>query len=487
MRRLARRMALLLVSLGLLAGSARPAGAQTTTAVGTPEERAVALARPAVVYTEQYFRAWVRLPASSGLNFVGYVNDGNPFEWGTRCSGSIVNPSGYIVTAGHCVDLGEEGARETALEFATQWLVDNGWAFPEDYDFWLSEAHGIWGVEGTERGSEPDFEMWVQRGVAAGGLKTGEAYPARVLDYQPWSEGDIAIVKIEQTDLPTILVAESADVSIGTSVLSIGYPGSSDAVTDANLEPTFKDGQINSQKTREGGLLPVYEMSAALSGGMSGGPTVNLDGEIVGVNSFNISGETEAFNFISPASLVDEMLAQNGVSNELGPIDETYRAGVEAYFAGDYQTALGQFEQVLALSPTHQQAEEYRQKSATALAENPVPSVSEGVEPGSPAPATPQEESGGFPMIGIVAIVAAIGVVGGLIAFTRRRPAPAAPAAPAPVAMPVAAPPLPQVVSPPPLRAVETPAAPHFCPNCGYSLSEGAKFCPQCGQRIEAA
>jgi hypothetical protein len=398
-----------------------------------------------------------------------------------------VNPSGYIVTAGHCVDLGEEGARETALEFAVQWLIDTGWAFQQDYDFWLNEAHLTWGVEGTERGSAPDFEMWVQRGVAAGGLKTGEAFPARVVDYQPWSQGDIAIVKIEQSDLPTILVAESVDVSIGTPVLSIGYPGSSDAVTDANLEPTFKDGQINSEKTREGGLLPVYEMSAALSGGMSGGPTVNLDGAVVGVNSFNISGETEAFNFISPSSLVVELLAQNGVANQLGPIDETYRAGVDAYFAGDYQTALDSFEQVLALSPTHQQAEEYRQKAATQLAQNPQPSVSEGVEPGSPAPVTPQQESGGFPMIGIVAIAAAIVVVGGLIAFSlRRRPSPAAPATSVAAVAPVATAPAP-AAAPPPLRAVETAAGPHFCPNCGHGLSDGAKFCPQCGQRLEAA
>lgn len=490
MKRLAWRTALLLVTLGLLAGWAFPAGAQTTTIVGTPEERAAAIARPGVVYTEQYFRAWVRVPAGSDLNFVGYVNDGQPFEWGTRCSGSVVNPAGYVVTAGHCVDLGEEGARETALQFATQWLIDNGWAFAQDFDFWLNEGHLLWGVEGTERGSEPDFEMWVQRGVAAGGLKTGEAFPARVVDYQPWSQGDIAIVKIEQSDLPTVLVAESADVSIGTPVLSIGYPGSSDAVTDANLEPTFKDGQINSEKTREGGLLPVYEMSAALSGGMSGGPTVNLDGELVGVNSFNISGETEAFNFISPSSLVVELLAQNGVANELGPIDETYRAGIDAYFAGDFQTALDSFEQVLALSPTHQQAEEYRQQAATQLAQNPQPSATGGAEPGSPAAATPKAESG-FPMIGIVAIIGAIVVVGGFIAFSlRRKPSPAAPAAPAvgvvPVA-PAAAPPAPQAPTPPPLHAVETPATAHFCPNCGQALSAGAKFCPQCGQQIEAA
>jgi hypothetical protein len=423
----------------------------------------------------------VRVPASSDLFFQGYVNDGQPLEWATRCSAFAVDPSGYLVTAGHCVDLGEEGARSTALELATQWLIDAGWAFPRDFDYWLNEGHLIWGVEGTERGSEPDFEMWVQRGVAAGGLRTGEAFPARVVSSQPWSQGDIAIVKIEQADIPTVLLAPETEVSIGTPVLSIGYPGSSDAVTDATLEPTFKDGQINSEKTREGGLLPVYEMSAALSGGMSGGPTVDLEGRVVGVNSFNITGETEAFNFISPVSLVGEMLAQSGVENALGPVDEAYRAGLDAYFAGDYQGAIEGFDQVLALSPTHQLAQEYRVKASQLAAANPTPEVTE--EPVAPQ-AVPAEE-GGFPAWVLALIAVGVVLIGAIVFLAvRRRPAPVAPAAAAPPPMQSAPEPAPA----PPLRAVEPPAqSARFCSNCGHGLEEGAHFCPACGHRIEAA
>jgi serine protease Do len=497
MRRLASATTLIVVWTCLFLAPGLPASGQTL--VGTPEERAAAIARPAVVYTEQYFRAWVRVPRNSELVFQGYVNEGQPFEWGTRCSGFAVNPSGYIVTAGHCVDLSAEGAREKALLFATQWLIDNGWAFEEDFEYWLNEAHLMWGVEGTERGSQPDFEMWVQRGIAAGGLKTGEALPARVVGYRSLSQGDVALVKIEQTDLPAVLLASTA-ATIGTEVLSIGYPGSSDAVTDASLEPTFKDGQINSEKTREGGLLPVLEMSAALSGGMSGGPTVNLDGEVVGLNSFGIVGETEAFNFLSPSSLIAELLAQNGVSNELGTVDQTYLEGIDAYFAGEYQTALERLEQVLSLSPTHQQAEEYRQQAARLAAENPPPAEDEG-EVAQPAPA---DEGGGFPVWAIVLIAVGVLAVAALVAVrTRRRPASAAAqtippaAATVPEAAPAAAPVAPTAATTvpeapseaPQLRAVQTPEseAARFCSNCGHALEPGARFCPSCGHRIEVA
>ena len=267
-------------ALGLclvVAGLGPPAGAQTDEiSNGTPEERAAAIARPAVVYLEQEWTAWVRVPRSSALYFEGWVNDGNAFQWTTRCSGFVVNPDGYVVTAGHCVDPGEEGARGTALEYATAWLIQQGWARRSDAAYVLQEGHGYWTVEGNEKGSDPDLAIRVQWGVAAGGLKAGKAEPARVVEAQSWSDGDVALLKVEESDLASILMAPTDDIDVGTPVLSVGYPGSTDQVTDQTLEPTYKDGQINSEKTRSGGLLPVYEMSAALSGGMSGGPTVDL-------------------------------------------------------------------------------------------------------------------------------------------------------------------------------------------------------------------
>ncbi|MBI2237567.1 MAG: trypsin-like peptidase domain-containing protein [Actinobacteria bacterium] len=507
--RFGRLAATALVALSVFAGGG-PARAVTA----TPEEKAAAVVRPSIVYIEMEWTAWVRVPRNSELYFTGYVNDGQPFTWVMRCSGFIVNPTGYIVTAGHCVDEGEQGARGKALAYATQWLIDDGWAYQRDFEYWLNEGHLTWGVEGEERGSPPDLTVNVQRGVAAGGLKTGEGFPARVVDSQSIDDGDVALLKIEQSDLPVVQVAPASEIAIGTDVLSVGYPGSSDQVTDATYEPTFKDGQINSQKTREGGLLPVYEVSAAMSGGMSGGPTVDLTGQVVGVNSFSIVGETEAFNFITPSSLVLETLAKNGVSNELGPIDEAYRAGLDAYYAGDYQAAVEKFDEVLALSPTHQQAQEFKVKASqeAANAPKPAPAADEG------------GGGGGFPVWLIAAVAGGAFVILLVIvlATRRRKPAPvvAAVVPMAPMAPPVAAvgtqaappaqeaartvgfqPPTPPTATPTepePLRAGGPPtpqggggAAPeerrattHFCANCGQGLQSGARFCASCGHPV---
>lgn len=487
------RVAAALVAGVLLLGPVSSAAAQTAT--GTPEERAAAIIRPSVVYIEQYWKAWVKIPRSSAVAFYGYVNGGQPFTWGTRCSGFVVNPTGYIVTAGHCVDLSQEGARGTALELAVAWLVRQGWIRAADAGRTLNDAHMTWGVEGEERGSDADLQVWVQRGVAAGGLKTGDALPARVVDYQPWSQGDVALLKVEAEDLPVALVAPSSAIDIGTQVLSVGYPGSTDQVTDQSYEPTYKDGQINAEKTREGGLLPVYEMSAALSGGMSGGPTVGLDGAILGVNSFSIVGETEAFNFITPSSLVSEMLSRNGVTNELSSIDEAYRAGVEAFYTGDYTGAITKFDEVLGLSPTHQQAQEMKVEATKLLAEQPAP-----------PPAQPASGGGGFPAWAMVLIVVVVlAAAAGAVLFLRRKKAPAPVAAMAPAPMqPVVVTPAPtpvgfrpaaspQASAPPPMptQPLSSPmvgktesaaeAQPHFCSSCGHGLASGARFCPECG------
>lgn len=514
MRRSASRSVFLAsVALGLALAGILPAPAQTTTA--TPEEKAAAIVRPAIVYIEMEWTAWVKVPRNSDLFYVGYVNEGQPFVWGTRCSGFVVNPGGYVVTAGHCVDPGEEGARGDALAFAVQWLIDTGWAFKRDFGYWQNEGHMMWKVEGTEANSPPDLQVWVQRGVAAGGLRTGEAFPARVVDLLPLSEGDVAVLKIEESDLPSVLVAPSASIDIGMPVLSVGYPGSTDLVTDATYEPTFKDGRINAEKTREGGLLPVYEISAAMSGGMSGGPTVDLTGQVVGVNSFGIFGETEAFNFITPASVVGEILARNGVTNVLGPIDEAYRAGLDAFYAGDYQTAVTKFDEVLGLSPTHQQAQELKVEANKVLQASPPPPPT----PAGGATPAPAEE-GGFPVVAVVGIAAAaVVVLGGLLVFSRRGRKPTVPTAPAaaPMAPPAVGTPVapspsqepagvgfrppaqgpagtavqppPQAAAPgapPPKAEPQASDAAHFCPSCGHALEGGAKFCPSCGHKVDA-
>lgn len=503
--------------------TASPALAQGARPTPTPEERAAALTRPSVVYVETHWSGYVF--DEDNLIF----NGGAPFEFTARCTGFVVDPAGYVASAGHCVDhANQNGAGETFLQMAVAEAVAKRTYVNNDpqavYDF----ATMNWRVEGKTPGTRADKQVFVQRGTATAGKTDGEVLPARVVDFRPLEQGDVALLKVEKTDLPAIEVGNTADVQIGTSVLSVGYPGSTDQATDSNLEPTNKDGKVSAKKTM--GTVSFLEMSAALSGGMSGGPTVDLEGRVVGVNSWNPVGEDQAFNFVAPASNLTELLSRNGVKNQLGPQDLTYRAGLDAYWAGRYTEAIAAFDKVTSIIPSHQQAQEYRQLAAKNRELF-----------GDAVAAAPAKKDGGLPLLPIGAGVLLLAALGGGAALLTTRKGKAASGPAAGYAAPVApagplgppAPPQPMThqpaaAEPQPMpvpsdvipvqqpsvadspvaaapakatrarrpsaasaaRAAETsaqatpPKAAAFCSSCGAPRSPSAAFCGGCGSPL---
>jgi len=471
----------LVMSIPSAAGAATNA-APAAAPASTPQERARDLIEPAVVYLEIDWKTWVNTHGDIPGDYIG------PYEFTMRCSGFFVNPSGYIATAGHCVDPGENGALPTALSMAVVDLADAGLIPSSDTSMnnVFNHALGYWTLEGAVAGSAPTRTVVAQHGVAVVGKQASEWGPARVIEFKPWEDGDVALLKVEATNMPVITMASDSQIETGTQVLSVGYPASSDAVNDQSLSPTFKDGQVNTKKSRGNGLLPVYEVSAALSGGMSGGPTVNLNGDVVGINSYSLSGETEAFNYITPASLVSEMLSRNGVKNELGQVDTLYRDGLDAYFAGKYKTAITAFQAVLDRVPSHQLAQQMKTKAVEAQS------------------LVKSSGSSSLPLIlGIAAAVLLLGGGGTFFMLRRRRRVPAL--APAGMAQPTAVPtgvaqpattaPMaaPPTTQPAPWPAAEelpeeekVPATDEvaFCSHCGTHVAADEFFCPHCGEPV---
>lgn len=354
-----------------------PAMAQTSAPPGSPQaatatEKTAAAVRPAITYLTSTFTAYVADETGT------FFNNGAPYQLSATCTGFGVNPNGYVATAGHCVDTTTaQGIKSEFVLAAAQQVVA---AIP-GVDLATAYQYGManWTVEGATKGSPIDAQI----SVITGTNTNANALPARVVDYRPLDQGDVALLKVETTDLPSVELATDADVQIGTPVLSIGYPASADAVTDASLEPSNKDGQVSSKKTL--GTVPVYETSAALSGGMSGGPTVGLDGRVIGVNSFKPASESQAFNFIAPSNGLSELLSRNGVRNELGPEDKNFRTALDAYYGGHYSDAIAGFDKLLQVHPNHAQATQYKTLAAKArdkFGDTPVaPAASEGMSP----------------------------------------------------------------------------------------------------------
>ncbi|MHC4159915.1 MAG: DegQ family serine endoprotease [Planctomycetota bacterium] len=109
-------------------------------------------------------------------------------------------------------------------------------------------------------------------------LLDGREFTAKNIITDP--ESDVAVVKIDESDLPFLELADSDALEVGEWVLAIGNPfGLSHTVTAG----------IVSAKGRSGIGLTAYEdfiqTDAAINFGNSGGPLVNLDGKVVGINT----------------------------------------------------------------------------------------------------------------------------------------------------------------------------------------------------------
>jgi serine protease Do len=95
---------------------------------------------------------------------------------------------------------------------------------------------------------------------------------------------DVALLKIAATDLPTVTLGNSADLKVGEWVAAIGSPfGFNNTITAG----------IVSAKGRtlpDESFVPFIQTDVAVNPGNSGGPLLNLKGEVVGINSMIYSG-----------------------------------------------------------------------------------------------------------------------------------------------------------------------------------------------------
>jgi serine protease Do len=100
-------------------------------------------------------------------------------------------------------------------------------------------------------------------------------------------------------------------------IVTAGHCVDPAAVTDATrIRASFKSGTVSSSQVSPDGVAGT-EVNAELSYGMSGGPTINDRGEVLGVNSFITLGDARNFNFITDATALRTYLERLDV--ELAP------------------------------------------------------------------------------------------------------------------------------------------------------------------------
>jgi serine protease Do len=171
----------------------------------------------------------------------------------------------------------------------------------------------------------------VQRGVGSGFILSGDGYvmtnahvvegadevivtltdkrefKARIIGAD--TRTDVALVKIDATGLPFVKLGDVNKLKVGEWVLAIGSP--------FNLDNTVTAGIVSAKQRDTGDYLPLIQTDVAVNPGNSGGPLINMRGEVVGINSqiYSRSGGYMGISFAIPideARAVADQLRANG-------------------------------------------------------------------------------------------------------------------------------------------------------------------------------
>jgi serine protease Do len=132
-------------------------------------------------------------------------------------------------------------------------------------------------------------------------------FEAKVVGTDPRS--DLALLRIEASDLPVLKLATNDDLEVGEWVLAIGSPFGLDYSVSAGIV-SAKGRSLPTEKNEN--YVPFIQTDVAINPGNSGGPLFNLDGEVVGVNSqiFTRSGGSIGLSFAIPASVARNVVDQ---------------------------------------------------------------------------------------------------------------------------------------------------------------------------------
>jgi serine protease Do len=170
-------------------------------------------------------------------------------------SGVIVDPDGYIITNYHVVK-GAERVRVVLTPETT--------------------------------GSQPTSSL----------KSRGKVLPARIVGFSKLI--DLAVLKIEATNLPTLQIGRYEKIQKGQLVLAFGSP--------EGLENSVSMGLVSSvlRQTDPDDTMVYIQTDAAINPGNSGGPLVDADGNVVGIDTFiyTKSGGNEGIGFAIPSGIV---------------------------------------------------------------------------------------------------------------------------------------------------------------------------------------
>lgn len=133
-------------------------------------------------------------------------------------------------------------------------------------------------------------------------LQDGRSFPAKVLGTDPAT--DLAVLKIEEKNLPNLQFADSEKARVGQWVVAIGSP--------FGLDYTLTVGVVSAVGRGLGAneIEDYLQTDASINPGNSGGPLMNLSGQVLGINTIIVGPTNAGVGFAIPSNLVKRVAEQ---------------------------------------------------------------------------------------------------------------------------------------------------------------------------------
>ena len=285
----------------------------------------------------------------------------------------------------------------------------------------LDQLAARW-VDDTSAVSGRSERIGVGGGQTVNAADPGMAAQVIMTSRTTWPHADVAILKVNATNLPVVPLGDDTIVNTGDTVEALGYPYDasfgSDTAEHSTVTATFSSGQVTNRLQTPGGFAAI-EDSATINHGSSGGPLLNKHGQVIGMVTA-VDHSTEAENIVNggkffyaiPISVVRHYLHLAGIAQHISPQQATWDRAMALMQQSHYQAALTDLR--------HVQAAGY----STPYVMMHMPMIKAAIGNGDSKPLPPPSPGMVVPALAVAAILTGTGFVLTLVLPRRRRARP---------------------------------------------------------------
>lgn len=344
---------------------------QTKQIISLNQENLAQLVKPSVVKIVQHTTGEIIIP-SFDFNFsnltIKILNDHpktiKKIDEYLSGSGFVVGDNGYILTNSHVVS--EENVMnailteilDKQLSVTTQNLTNQQLQqiFPSESILTEFQQNAL---EVLKKVSTFNLQSQL---VALNPAESQEfltslmqsGFKAEIINANPNFEKDqkdIALIKINASNLPSLKIGNSDATTVGNPVYAFGFPATGEINKRSPLEPSLTKGLISAIKFSQNKDFKIFQTDSKISAGSSGGPLFNEQGEVIGLITFQTNEiareKGDNFAFAIPINLAKFLLEKYQLTNSENNFNRHFKQGLFLFQKNKCESALLEFEKAV--------------------------------------------------------------------------------------------------------------------------------------------